>query len=130
MLPVPLPIRCGSFETGTGDDSAFHGEESALREGESAHHGEESALSEGEQQNTFEQMLASKLGETVTVETREKIGLLFRKTGYHNPLRRKDILEEFGVKDRRAAALLRQLTDAGVLVRTKRDTYYFVYDES
>ena len=105
------------FETGSGEDSV-------LRDGESAPRGE------GEQQNTFEQMLASKLGDTVTVETREKIGLLFRKTGYHNPLRRKDILEEFGVKDRRAAALLRQLTDAGVLVRTKRDTYYFVCEES
>ncbi len=117
------------FETGSG-------EERALREGESALHGEESALSdgesalrvEGEQQNTFEQMLASKLGETVTVETREKVRLLFRKTGYRNPLRRKDILEEFGVKDRRAAALLKQLTDAGVLIRTKRDTYYFVHE--
>ncbi|MDO5846007.1 MAG: ATP-binding protein, partial [Methanocorpusculum sp.] len=108
-----------------GADTALEGGESALLEGESALTEGKSALLEGETAE-FSAKVNLVLPDTTSQKTRDDICELFKLKGYTNQFERKDVVELFGVKERRASAILKLLCDAQIITRKKLNTYYFI----
>lgn len=112
-----------------GENACLSGESACLK-GESACLSGDSACFENDAEiRYFEKVLNEKMGTSIISKTKENILNLFKSTGYCNPLRKKDVLSAFDVKDRQAAVILNKLVDYGILLRIRRDTYVFISPE-
>lgn len=115
-----------------GENRAHLGEDTAHLEGDKAHLKEDTAYLEGDTAHLEEELYLftlhakESLGDGFYTKSYDSLCRLFHASGYTKPFGRDEVMTAFAVKERRTGYILKKLMDSGVIVREKRNQYYFV----